>query len=99
MACGQTGDNYLSYQGPIVGYRCHPLWCVRPLDFLAGNMSHMHAIIPCSAEHLDSSGELPTSVAGSLSCVTSEVFNQREHAKRVDLWSIGYGYLLSFDHS
>ena len=61
MACGQTGDHSLPYQGPIVGYRYHLLWCVRPLDSLAGNMSHMRVILLYNAKHLDSCVEMPPS--------------------------------------
>jgi len=86
MACEQTGDHSLPYSTKdpssdvvVAG------WPVRFLDFLAGNMSHLRVILLCSAKHLDSSGELPTSVAGNLSCVPPGVFNQRGHAKPVNL--------------
>lgn len=52
-------------------------WRVRPLDFLAGNMSHMCVIRSCSFKQLDSSEKLHTPIARSLGNVTPEVRNQQ----------------------
>ena len=86
MACKQTGDHSLPYSTKDLSSDVIVAgWPVHFLDFLTRNISHLHVILLCSAKHLDSSGELPTSVAGNLSCVPPGVFNQRGHTKPVNL--------------
>ena len=52
---------------------------------------------PSSAKHLKSAKEQLTSLAGSLGYVALEVLTQKGHSKPVDLWSIGYCYLLRLE--
>ena len=88
MACEQTGEHSFPHQLPIIRYRYRGVWHVGRLNFLAGNTSHTFHT-PFGAKRLDSTGEPPTSITGSLGYVAPEVLIHKGHGKPVDLWSIG----------
>jgi len=86
IACEQTGEHPLLYQGRIADFGVYARWALSPEPCLI--CMSFDLAVPGTSIPLENHSRRSQEVA-------PEVLNQNGHGKPVDLWSIGYGYLLS----